>query len=112
MIPHEKEMVKRLADRPFALIGINSDGGQDALRKILQEQGITWRQVVEGGTSGPLATKWNISGWPSIFILDHKGVIRFRDLRGKEMEDAIVKLLDEKVQSDSKSSKRTVQGMP
>src|SRR5262245_7158125 len=26
MIPHEKAMVERLKDKPFALIGINSDG--------------------------------------------------------------------------------------
>src|SRR5689334_1822760 len=95
MIPHEKEMVKRLADKPFALIGINSDGGQAALQKIVQKQGLTWRHAVDGDTKGPLATRWNVSGWPTIYILDYKGVIRYRDLQDQDMEDAVVKLLQE-----------------
>ena len=74
-------MVKNLADKPFALIGINSDGGRSALEKIMKDNNITWRNVVDGDTRGPIATKWNIQGWPTIFVLDSKGVIRHRDLR-------------------------------
>lgn len=95
MIPHEKEMVERLKSKPFALLGINSDGDRSVLNKILKEQGITWRQGVAGSTSGPLPTKWNVRGWPTIYIIDAKGVIRFRDLRDPAMEDAVNKLLKE-----------------
>ena len=95
MLPHEKEMVERLKNRPFALIGINSDGGRSALQKILQEQGITWRNAVDVSTSGPLAKRWNVHGWPTIYILDAKGVIRYRGLRGQEMEQAVMTLLGE-----------------
>ena len=31
---------------------------------------------------------------PTIYILDHEGVIRHRDLRDKELEEAVVKLLE------------------
>jgi hypothetical protein len=96
MIPHEKQMVERLKDQPFALLGINSDGGRDALQKILKEQGIKWRHFVDGDTRGPIATKWNVSGWPTIYILDKKGVIRYRDLRDEQMENAVNTLLKEK----------------
>ena len=95
MIPHEKEMVERLKDQPFALIGINSDGGRDAVQKILNEQEIGWRQVLDGTTSGPIATRWNVHGWPTIYILDKQGRIRFRDLRDHAMEDAVMQLLAE-----------------
>ena len=95
MIPHEKEMVERLKSKSFALIGINSDGGRSALNKILTEQKISWRHFVDGDTNGPISTKWNVRGWPTIYILDSKGVIRYRDLRDKEMENAVVKLLNE-----------------
>ena len=95
MLPHEKEMVVRLKDKPFSLIGINSDGDRSVVNKILKEQGISWRQVIDGSTSGPLATKWGIQGWPTIFILDAKGVIRYKDLRDQAMEDAVNTLLEE-----------------
>ena len=95
MIPHERKMTARLKDKPFALIGINSDGGQAVLRKILEEQDIHWRQVVDGSTSGPLATAWNVHGWPTIYVLDAKGVIRHRDLRDEDLEKAVVALIKE-----------------
>ena len=96
MIPHEKKMVANLQNKPFALIGINSDGGREPLNKILKDQGITWRQAVDGDTSGPIATKWNVHGWPTIYVLDKKGVIRHRDLRDEELEHAVVTLLAQK----------------
>ena len=88
-------MVKRLADKPFALIGINSDGDRSVVNKILTEQQITWRNIVDGSTDGPIAKAWNVRGWPTIYVLDHKGVIRHRDLRDKALEDAVVALLKE-----------------
>ncbi|MBI3817520.1 MAG: TlpA family protein disulfide reductase [Planctomycetes bacterium] len=95
MLPHEKELVKLLADKKFALIGINSDGDADTVNKILEREKITWRQVIDGTTSGPIATEWNVHGWPTIYIIDSKGVIRFRDLRDEEMQKAVEKLLAE-----------------
>ncbi len=95
MLPHEKELVERLKNEPFALLGINSDGTAEELKKILAEQSITWRQAVDGDTSGPWATRWNVQGWPTIFVLDAQGVIRFRDVRGEKMEEAILELLKE-----------------
>lgn len=95
MLPQEKEMVKRLADKPFALIGINSDGDQSVVTKILEREKITWRNIVDGSTQGPIATAWNVQGWPTIYILDKAGKIRFRDLRDDALEKAVVKLLEE-----------------
>jgi len=95
MLPHEKALVERLKDEPFALLGINSDGTAEELKPILADHGITWRQAVDGSTSGPLATQWNISGWPTIFVVDAEGKIRHRDLRDQELEDAVVALIAE-----------------
>lgn len=95
MIPHEKTLVERLKDKPFALLGINSDGDAEQVRKILKENGITWRNAVDGSTEGPLATRWNVSGWPTIYVLDAKGVIRFLGVREKSMDDAVDELIKE-----------------
>ena len=96
MLPHEKELVARLKNQPFALLGLNSDGDAEKVRQIMKEQGITWRQAILGSTDAPLPTKWNVRGWPTIYILDKKGVIRYKNLRDKEMEHAVMKLLAEK----------------
>ena len=64
MYPHERSLVKRLANEPFALIGVNSDGDLEKLKPRLEEEQITWRSFWNGpeGTSGPISTQWNIRG--------------------------------------------------
>ncbi len=96
MYPHERSLVKRLADEPFALIGVNSDRDKETLRARIAEENITWRSFWDGGgTSGPIATAWNVSGWPTIYVLDHEGRIRFKDVRGEAMDRAVDQLLEE-----------------
>ena len=95
MLPDEKRLVARLKDKPFALIGINSDGERCALLKIMHKQGITWRNIVDGHLNGPVASRWNVHQWPTLYLLDSKGVIRYIDVRGKEMEKAVMLLLKE-----------------
>jgi len=96
MYPHERSLVKRLADEPFALIGINSDNDREELKQVLEEEDITWRSFWDGGsTNGPIATRWNVSGWPTIYVLDHEGRIRFKGVRGEAMDKAVDQLLAE-----------------
>jgi hypothetical protein len=95
MYPHERSLVKRMADKPFALLGINSDP-KEKLLAALERENITWRSWWDGGsTSGPIATKWNVRGWPTIYVLDHKGVIRYKNTRGEAMDEAVEALLKE-----------------
>ncbi len=103
MYPHERSLVKRLENKPFALIGINSDEKRDDLKKAMEKEKITWRSFWDGGsTQGPIATKWNIQGWPTIYVLDHKGVIRKKNVRGEAMDKVVDELLKE-LESASKS---------
>jgi peroxiredoxin len=95
MYPHERSLVKRLEGKPFALLGINSDP-KERLRQAMKRENITWRSWWDGGnTRGPIAKAWNVKGWPTIYVLDHKGVIRYREVRGKEMDKAVDTLLAE-----------------
>jgi len=96
MYPHERSLVKRLAASPFALLGINSDDDREELKKVLEEERITWRSWWNGGsTLGGIAGTWNVSGWPTIYVLDAQGVIRFKNVRGDDLDEAIDTLLVE-----------------
>ncbi len=97
MYPHERSLVEKLADKPFALIGVNSDSDLDNIRQVVSEKNITWRSFWNGpeGTSGPISKKWSIRGWPTIYLLDDKGVIRYKNVRGPKLDEAIVSLLGE-----------------
>ncbi len=97
MYPHERSLVKRTEGKPFALLGINSDADKDALKKVLVKEEITWRSWWNGpkGTSGPLSEKWNVNSWPTTYVLDAKGVIRYKNVRGEKMDEAVDALLKE-----------------
>ena len=99
MLPHERSLVTELAEEPFALLGINSDGPAETLRDILEKQQLAgfpnWRHWVDGTVSGPIASRWNVHSWPTIFVLDRQGVIRYRDVRDAELEKAVKALLAE-----------------
>ena len=86
--------MKRLKDEPFALIGVNSDPRKRA--KASREK-INCRSFWDGGTSeGPIASRWHVQGWPTLYILDPEGVIRFKSIGPMvKMADNIDQLLAE-----------------
>jgi len=106
MYPHERSLVERLKDKRFALIGVNSDVDKDKLKKRMTEEKITWRSFWNGpkGTDGPISKAWNVRGWPTVYVLDGNGIIRYKHVRNKELDTAVDKLLTEmdKIRSKGK----------
>ena len=95
MYPHERSLVERLKDKPFVLLGVNSDPKQKILDAMKREN-ITWPFFWDGGnTNGPIAKQYGVRGWPTIYVLDHKGIIRAKGVRGEQMDQAVDKLLKE-----------------
>jgi hypothetical protein len=97
MYPHERSLVKQLADKPFALIGVNSDRDLEKIRETVKEKNLSWRSFWNGpqGTGGPISARWGVTGWPTIYVLDHEGVIRYKNVRGPAMDKAVATLLAE-----------------
>jgi hypothetical protein len=101
-IPHQRALVERFKDEPFAILGVNTDDDKEEYRRKLADYGVTWRSSWQGSTAGPIPTQWGINSYPTIFVLDAKHVIRFVDKRGEELGKAVEELLRE---SRTKSSK-------
>ena len=93
MIPDNRALVQRLQSEPFALIGVNTDKDKDEYKKKSAEHEITWRSAWQGGTGGPIPTEWRVSGYPTLFLLDHKGVIRNKWI-GNPGEEAVNEAVD------------------
>ena len=87
--------MKGLGGKPFALLGINSDIDKEELKKAMEKEKITWRSWWEGHQQGPISTQWNVTAWPSIFLIDAKGIIRYKHVRGEDLDKAVNALLRE-----------------
>jgi hypothetical protein len=110
MYPHERSLVKRLQGKPFVILGVNSDRDREALKKVMEEEKITWRSWWDGGnTSGPIATKWNVRGWPTMYLIDHKGVIQLRSVGspGEEVLDKEINALVAAAEKDAGTKTET-----
>lgn len=95
MFPHERSLVKRLEGKPFALIGVNTDGNREMVKTRSKEDQITWRSFYDQSTGGPICREWKVRSFPTIYVIDGQGKIRFMNVRGKQMDDAVDQLLAE-----------------
>lgn len=94
MIPHERDMVKKFKGKPFALISISADEEKKTLRDFIEKEPMPWTHWFNGG-SGGILKDWNVQFFPTIYVLDGEGIIRYKNIRGQELEDAVEKLLAE-----------------
>jgi hypothetical protein len=51
--------------------------------------------IRETGMARRLRKLWHVGSYPSIWVLDNRRVIRFKGVRGKELDDAVAKLVSE-----------------
>jgi thiol-disulfide isomerase/thioredoxin len=94
MIPHERTMVERLKGQPFELISISADAKKETLVNFLAKEPMPWTHWWDGA-EGKIKEALNIDHYPTIFVLDGKGVIRAKELRGEALEKAVDQLLAE-----------------
>lgn len=94
MIPHERELVERMEGKPFLLIGVNADEAdkRDKTRKAARDERMNWPSFWDG-LGGPIQLRYNVDHFPSIYVLDQGGVIRYLDVRGADLDRAVDTLL-------------------
>jgi len=104
--PHNRELIKRLEDKPFVLVGVNSDKDKEEIKKAMEKEENTWRYWFDGGsTSGPIAKKFSVQGWPTFYLVDHQGVIRLRSVGAPdhaELDKALEELVADAVKAGGK----------
>jgi S1-C subfamily serine protease/peroxiredoxin len=91
MYPLERQLVKRCKDKPVVVVGVNCDEPA-RLRQLTDDGTVTWRNWSDG-PHGPIHQTWQITAFPTVYVLDHAGVIRYRDVRGSSVDEAVDALL-------------------
>jgi len=94
--PYQREMLEKHAGEPFAIVAVNSDEDPAEAKQAKIDNELQYPAWFDGGsTKGPIATRWGVTGWPTVYILDEEGVIRFAGRRHEETQLAVQYLLDE-----------------
>jgi len=90
--PNLKELYTKTNRTQFEIIGIAGHSTSEGIKKLIDQYEITWPQI----WSDEIVSIYGINSFPSTFILDTEGVIVAKNLRGKELEEKILKLIEEK----------------
>jgi len=99
MYPHERSLVEEMKDKPFALIGVNSDSTVERAKKAVAENQLNWRSFQNKGSGGEISQDWAVRGWPTVVILDSEMKIHYRGHSGDEAtkvaEALVAKMMDD-----------------
>ncbi len=104
--PYEQFLMERYAEWPLVLLGVQAGESRDAARREHQENPVAhrvWWDPPKGEAGGPIATAWNVRGWPASYVLDGDGVIQFIDLREEDLLKAVRQLVDAQADRDATS---------
>ena len=81
--------------KEFVLIGIHADDNTQKAKAAAEKFDMKWPSFADA-REGPISKTYNINSWSTIYVLDRKGVIRYRGLHLiNEISTAADKLLKE-----------------
>ena len=95
-MPNVKSVYKKFHPKGFEIVGISLDQSRDKLDAYIQQQGIEWPQYFDGKWwNNDVAAMYGIKSIPSTLLVDRQGKIRYKSLRGRQLEAAVEKLVAE-----------------
>jgi thiol-disulfide isomerase/thioredoxin len=102
LIPPERKLVEKLKDKPFVLVGISADEEKQKVKDFLERTKMPWTHWWSGPDIG-MVDDWNVKTFPSIYVIDAKGVIRlgpqefydFGEERATKLAELVSKLVKE-----------------
>jgi peroxiredoxin len=98
-----------MRDKPFALLGVNINcHDPQKLKKLMDKEQLNFRSFTDtraGDGLGVIGSAWNLFGTPTVFVLDPKGVIRYRQI-GIPDKKAIDEVLDMLIREAQGSDKK------
>jgi peroxiredoxin len=101
-----REQMRLYADKPFTVLTVMSDTDISTVKKAVESGEITW-PVIWDGENGPIARRWGIDGYPTIYVIDGEGRIQSEGLRDEALDDQVASMLGISPESRVRVDKRT-----
>jgi peroxiredoxin len=72
--PHLRQLQTQYAGKPLTIVGVTADEDRGKWEQFLKKEELPWTQWYSG--RGGVVADWNVTGFPTRYLIDHKGVIR------------------------------------
>lgn len=92
-IPNLKKIYEKYKGRGVEFLSVSIDKGNNEWEKALKEESMTWAQVLAPNAGKELMQLYQFNMIPFIILIDQKGHIVAKHLRGTEIEIQIKNLL-------------------
>ena len=89
--------MEKYRGKPFVLLGVNGDADAREFKSAQMEKGLNWRSWWDG-PAGPICRHWHVEYFPTVLVIDHTGVIRYRSDGSpdpRELDRQIDKLVEQ-----------------
>lgn len=95
--PNVVALYKEMHAKGLNIIGVSLDKDAAKWKEAIAKDGLVWPQISNlKFWDEPIAKQYNVESIPATFILDAKGVIVARDLRGDALKAKVTELLNAK----------------
>jgi thiol-disulfide isomerase/thioredoxin len=91
MYPTLREIQQKHGPR-VAILSIMADEKREDTEAAVAEGTLTWN-IYWDGFRGPVATRWAVQGFPTVYVIDTQGDIAAVDQRGDDLKNTIAELL-------------------
>jgi peroxiredoxin len=97
--PYQRLMLDVYKTQPLTILSVDSDKDPAVALKAKASRGLTYKSWWDGSgaksTEGPIAQAWGVMGWPTTYVIDRRGIIRFVNLRQEDLLKAVKQLMSE-----------------
>jgi peroxiredoxin len=92
--PNVVKAYNKYKGKNFDILSVSLDDNKDKWLNAIQKDGLTWTHVSDlHAWESSVVRLYGVEGIPATFLLDPKGVVVARDLRGHELEEKLEELL-------------------
>ncbi|MCZ6765931.1 MAG: redoxin domain-containing protein [bacterium] len=97
-MPNVVRLHKKFKSKGFEIIGISLDYQNQLadLERYIKANDMQWPQHFDGkGWQNGIALKYGVKSIPATYLIDRQGKIRYRSVRGAQLDKAVEKLISE-----------------
>ena len=93
--PNLVRLHKKYKDEGFDIIGVSLDRTREQWEQAVIDDNLPWTQVSNlNFWNDPVARRYSIRAIPQSYLLNKEGLVMGKNLRGQELEDRILSLLN------------------
>lgn len=93
--PNVVAVYNKYHDKGLNIIGVSLDRTKDAWLKAIEDDGLTWNHISNiAYFDDQIAKLYGVDAIPAAFLIDEKGVIVAKNLRGPALEAKVAELLN------------------